>query len=69
MSIVVDTFINMAYAFAWPLWVIQWQSPWGLVLLLVAVILFPRYVKPQLEQWLLGGFVSDESAEEKDPSG
>lgn len=55
IEFIIDTFINMAYAFMWPVWVIQWQEPWGIGLLVAAFFLFPRFVKQPLEHWLFEG--------------
>lgn len=55
IEFIIDTFINMGLAFAWPVWVIQWREPWGLALLIAAFLLFPRLVKQPLEHWLFEG--------------
>ncbi|MDJ0759236.1 MAG: hypothetical protein QNJ19_07550 [Woeseiaceae bacterium] len=55
IEFIIDTFINMGLAFAWPVWVIQWQPPYGLALLVAAFILFPKFVKAPLEHWLFEG--------------
>ena len=51
----IDTLKNMVSAFMWPVWVIQWQEPWGIGLLIAAFFLFPRFVKQPLEHWLFEG--------------
>ncbi len=55
IEFIIDTLINMALAFAWPVWVIQWQPPYGLGFLIAAFILFPRFVKQPMEHWLFEG--------------
>ena len=55
IEFIIDTFINMGMAFAWPVWVIQWQSPYGLALLIAAFVLFPRFVQKPMEHWLFEG--------------
>ena len=55
IEFIIDTFINMGLAFAWPAWVIMWREPYGLILLIAAFILFPRFVKQPMEHWLFEG--------------
>jgi len=54
VNVFVDTMINTGLAFAWPGFVVQWQPPLGIILLVAGFVLFPRYAKPQLERWLFG---------------
>lgn len=51
----VDTLMNTIAAFMWPYYLFQWQSPWGIVLLVAGFLLFPVFVKEPLEQWLFDG--------------
>lgn len=51
----VDTLINLLLAFIWPLYVLQWQAPWGLLLLVAGFFLFPKFLKAPLENWLFDG--------------
>lgn len=55
IDFIIDTFMNMLSAFMWPVWVIQWQIPWGIALLVAAFFLFPRFVKQPMEHWLFEG--------------
>ncbi len=48
----VESLLNTLSAFIWPVYVLQFQPPIGLLLLAVAFLLFPRFVKPSLERWL-----------------
>lgn len=52
MRFATDTIVNMVRAFIWPLFVIEWHPPWGIVALAVAFLAFPRFVKQPLERWL-----------------
>ena len=47
-----ESIINMAMAFAWPAYVLQWSPPVGLIALVAAFILFPTFVKPYITSWL-----------------
>ena len=50
-----DSLSNTIAAFMWPVDIVQWNSPWGAVLLGIAFWLFPIYVKPHIEEWLFDG--------------
>ena len=43
---------NMVVAFIWPVWFIQYRSPWGLVLLGAMFVVFSNFLKEPLQQWL-----------------
>ena len=60
----IDSLTNTIAAFMWPVDIVQWNSPWGAVLLGVAFWLFPIYVKPHIEEWLFDG--EEPQAEEAD---
>lgn len=47
-----ESLLNTLLAFLWPVYVMQYEPPIGLVFLGVAYLLFPRFVKPTLERWL-----------------
>ena len=59
LNFIVDSFQNTWKAFAWPMYVVQFASPWGAIGLGVAFWLFPTYVKKHVEAWL---FSDDESS-------
>lgn len=59
-----DSLSNTIAAFMWPVDIVQWNSPWGAVLLGIAFWLFPIYVKPHIEEWLFDG--EEPQAEEAD---
>jgi len=60
LNFVIDSFQNTWKAFAWPMFVVQFASPWGAIGLGLAFWLFPTYVKKHIETWL---FSEDESKE------
>lgn len=47
-----QSFINMGLAFAWPVFIVQWRPPAGVIALGIAFALFPAYVKPHVTKWL-----------------
>lgn len=47
-----DSLSNTIQSFMWPVNIVQWQPPWGAILLGVAFWLFPIYLKPHFERWL-----------------
>lgn len=55
IDFVIDTFMNTMAAFMWPVWLIQWQSPWGIGLLVAGFALFPKFVQKPVENWLFEG--------------
>ena len=54
VDFIIDTLFNTWLALIWPVLLISWKSPLGLILLIAAYALFPKYVKPHIEQWLGG---------------
>ena len=52
LNFIVDSFQNTWKAFAWPMFVVQFASPWGAIGLGLAFWLFPTYVKKHVEAWL-----------------
>jgi len=54
VNVFVDTIMNTALAFIWPVVFLQWQPPLGAMLLGAAFVLFPKLAKPHLERWLFG---------------
>jgi hypothetical protein len=47
-----ESFINMLLAFLWPLYVIQFRPPWGIIGLGLAFAVFDRFVRARVERWL-----------------
>lgn len=58
----VESLQNTVQALLWPLFVVAYRPPWGLVLLVAMYYAFPLMVKKPLERWLFGD-VADEPAE------
>ena len=52
IQFVIDSLMNFVRALVWPIYVIQLWPPVGLVALVVAFVLFPRYLKKPIEGWL-----------------
>ena len=57
-----DSIMNMIAAFMWPVFIVQWQPPFGAIALGIAFVLFPKYVKPHVTAWLFPDGVEDEPA-------
>jgi hypothetical protein len=49
-----DSISNLVLACMWPVFIVTWQPPWGACLFVVAMLLFPKYIKPPVERWLFG---------------
>ena len=49
-----ETFVNMIQAFMWPVFLIQWWQPYGLITLILLFVLFPAVLKKPIERWLFG---------------
>jgi hypothetical protein len=49
----IDTLKNTLLAFLWPVRLMAWQTPFGVILLLAAFLIFPRYLKGPIERWFL----------------
>jgi hypothetical protein len=48
----IDSIINMVYAFMWPVYVIQFHPPYGMIALAAAFVLFPMYLRKPVMRWL-----------------
>ena len=49
-----ESFVNTLYAFAWPVFVIDYKPPWGLAGLVIAFVVFDRFLKETVGSWLFG---------------
>ena len=47
-----DSISNLIKAFMWPLYVMQWQAPFGAILLVAAYFAFAKYLKKPITAWL-----------------
>jgi hypothetical protein len=63
VGFIIDSFTNTLSALIWPVYIVQWEPPWGVFALALAYWLFPAYVKEHIEAWLFDG--DDEREEEK----
>ena len=52
IQFIVDSMINFVRALLWPLYIVQLWPPLGLIALVAAFVLFPRYLKTPIERWL-----------------
>jgi hypothetical protein len=52
IQFVIDSMINFVRALMWPMYVVQLWPPVGLIALIAAFVLFPRYLKKPIEGWL-----------------
>jgi len=49
-----ESFVNTIQAFMWPVLVIQLDPAWGIATLVVAFVIFDRFLKSTVEGWLFG---------------
>lgn len=56
-----DSIANMIQAFIWPVFIVEWQPPFGVIALGVAYIVFAKYVKHHITAWL---FLDGEASQE-----
>jgi len=47
-----DSIANLIMALMWPVFIVQWQPPFGVIGLGLAFFAFPRYLKPPITKWL-----------------
>ncbi|MDH3336893.1 MAG: hypothetical protein OER22_01030 [Gammaproteobacteria bacterium] len=48
----VDSLINTVYAFIWPVYWVQWQPPVGLIALGAGYVIFAKFIKQSITDWL-----------------
>ena len=48
-----DSMVNLLMALMWPVFVVQWQPPFGAIGLGLAYIAFAKYLKKPISDWLL----------------
>jgi hypothetical protein len=53
-----ESFLNGFLALIWPVYLIEWRKPYGLVLLIGGYFVFAAFLKQPLERWLFGDEVS-----------
>ena len=49
---IIDSFVNTFYSLIWPVYVIQWQPPWGAIGLGLAYAGFASFLKQPITNWL-----------------
>ena len=55
IDFIVDSFMNTFYSLIWPVYVIQWQPPWGVIALGLAYAGFASFLKKPIMDWLFDG--------------
>lgn len=65
IDFLIDSFTNTIAALMWPIDVVRWSPPWGVVALGLAYWLFPIYLKKPIENWLFKGRLPDEADTEE----
>ena len=67
-----ESFINTLKALLWPLYFVQYDPPWGIVMLAAAFAIFPRTLERPIERWLFGEEIPNrpiaDSLQEKQPN-
>jgi len=63
LNFIVDSLKNTMQAFAWPVFIVQFASPWGAIGLGLAFFLFPKFGKKHVEAWLFSDVEKEETAE------
>ncbi|HZW60476.1 MAG TPA: hypothetical protein VFE85_09285 [Woeseiaceae bacterium] len=58
---------NTVQAFLWPLLLIEYLQAWGLAVLLILYVTFPRYIKQPLSNWLFDDEPPDEEVSRESP--
>lgn len=48
-----DSMVNLLMALMWPVYIVQWQPPFGAIGLGLAYIAFAKYLKKPITDWLL----------------
>jgi hypothetical protein len=59
-----DSLGNTLQALIWPVYVISWTPPVGVLVLAAAYFLFGKFLKEPLGRWLFGEQAMDEAADE-----
>ena len=55
VEFIIDTLMNTLYAFMWPVFVLQWNQPWGVAVLVAIFVFFPKIMQKPVENWLFEG--------------
>ena len=49
-----ESIVNTVQAFIWPVYLIQYNPPWGIIALGIAFSVFPHTLEVPIEKWLFG---------------
>ena len=52
VQVIVDTVVNFVRALMWPVYIAALWPPAGAIALVLAFVLFPRFLKKPIEHWL-----------------
>ena len=52
VQFLIDTFVNFIMALMWPAFVAMFAPPWGAIGLGVAFVVFDRFLRKHIEEWL-----------------
>ena len=52
VQLLLESLMNTIKAFAWPVYVVAWAPPYGVIGLALAFVGFTRFLKAPLERWL-----------------
>lgn len=66
VDIFIDSLVNTAKALVWPIFALQFSPPMGLIALVAAYLLFPRYIKPPISRWLFRDEAGDDDVAKKE---
>ncbi len=66
VDIFIDSLVNTAKALVWPVFALQFSPPMGLIALVAAYLLFPRYIKPPISRWLFRDEAGDDDVAKKE---
>lgn len=65
LNFIIDSFQNTIQAFMWPVHIVRFAPPVGVIALGLAFALFPMFLKKPIEAWLF----SDSDAETNEQAG
>ena len=47
-----ESLTNLVYAFLWPIPLLEFSPPWGFAILAAIYLIFAKFIKEPLTQWL-----------------
>jgi len=58
-----DSIVNLVKALIWPVYFLEWQPPYGAIALGIAYLLFAKYLKKPITEWLFPAADTDTQTE------